>query len=180
MSTGIGCINTTSALRRPLPIADGLTLRGQNRTSRPLRHHRIPPRIIAIPHRRDVSRRFSGRLGAIAPARDPSNPHSRLASPNGSGACRGFLPRGLYDACPRRVSHVLACLRVRAGIAQPLTGADVSSIAQQQTFIEAIGTEQSLGTRIARSVDTRWPSGKPANNVTVPDAPVVSTHRATA
>ena len=111
MSTGIGCVNDTSALRRPPPIADGFALRGQNRTSRPLRHHRIRPRIIAIPHRCDVSRRFSDRLGAIAPARGPSNPHSRLASPNDSGACRGFLPRGLYDACPRRVvtsSHACA------------------------------------------------------------------------
>ena len=51
MSTGVGCINTTSALRRPPPIADGFALRRKNRTSRPLRHHRIHPRIIAIPHR---------------------------------------------------------------------------------------------------------------------------------
>ena len=29
----------------------------------------------------------------------PSNPHSRLASPNDSGACRGFLPRRWCDAC---------------------------------------------------------------------------------
>ena len=50
-------------------------------------------------------------IDAIAPTCDPSNPHSRLASPNGIGACRGFLPRGLCDACPRGViasSHVCA------------------------------------------------------------------------
>ena len=41
MSTGIGCINGTSALRRPLPIADGFALRGHNVVSRPLRHPRI-------------------------------------------------------------------------------------------------------------------------------------------
>ena len=34
---------------------------------------------------------------------DPSNPHSRLASPYRIGACRGFLPRGLCDASPRSV-----------------------------------------------------------------------------
>jgi len=50
-------------------------------------------------------------VGAIAPTCDSSNPHSRLASPNAIGACRGFLPRGLCDACPRRVvtsSHACA------------------------------------------------------------------------
>src|SRR6185369_3317861 len=47
----------------------------------------------------------------IRPDSEPSNPHSGLASPNRSGACRGFLPRGLYDACPRAVvtsSHFCA------------------------------------------------------------------------
>ena len=41
MSTGTGCINTTSALRRPLPIADGFALRGQHRL-RASTHHRNP------------------------------------------------------------------------------------------------------------------------------------------
>ncbi len=44
--------------------------------------------------------------GAIATTCAPSSPHSRLASPNDSGASRGFLPRGLCDACPRcSVTH---------------------------------------------------------------------------
>ena len=69
MSTATNGINTTSALRRPLPIADGLTLRGQNRTSRQRWHHRIPPLIVAITPRRDVLRRPSGRS---APSRPPA------------------------------------------------------------------------------------------------------------
>jgi hypothetical protein len=47
MTIGIGGVITTPALRRPLSIADGLTLRGQNRTSRPQHHHRIPPPIMS-------------------------------------------------------------------------------------------------------------------------------------
>jgi hypothetical protein len=103
MSTTTGCVNTTSALRRPPPIADGVALRGQNRASRPPRHPLISPRIVAISHRRNVRRRFSDRL---APSRPPAVrpiPIAALASPNDSGACRGFLPRGLCDACPRGV-----------------------------------------------------------------------------
>ena len=103
MSTGIGGINTTSALRRPPPIADGFALRGQHRTSRPLPSSPNP----APDHRHPPSVRCQAPIqqpvGAIAPTCDPSNPHSRLASPNDIGACRGFLPRGLCDACPRGV-----------------------------------------------------------------------------
>ena len=77
MSTGIGGVNTTSALRRPPPIADGFALRGQNRTSRPPRHHRIQPPIIAIPHRCDVSRRSSGRS---APSRPPATRQIPIAA----------------------------------------------------------------------------------------------------
>jgi hypothetical protein len=66
MSTGIGCINRTSALRRPPPIADGFALRRQW-TSWPLHHHRIPPPILAIPPRRDVGRRSSGKSASSRP-----------------------------------------------------------------------------------------------------------------
>ena len=92
MNTGIGCVNATSALRRPLPIADGFALRRQKRASR--------PRVIAesgpasSPSRIGAMSAADSR-GRSAPSRadcDPSNPHSGLASPNGSGACRGFLP----------------------------------------------------------------------------------------
>ena len=40
-----------------------------------------------------------------------------------SGASRGFLPRGLSDACPQGSVDPIVCLRLRAGIGQPLTGA---------------------------------------------------------
>ena len=39
----------------------------------------------------------------LPPHGKASNPHSRLASPHHAGACRGFLPRGLCNACPRSV-----------------------------------------------------------------------------
>src|SRR5207249_6449535 len=55
--------------------------------------------------------------------REQSNPHSALASPRRVGASRGFLPRGLYDACPGP-HPVLARLRLRACIVQPLTDSD--------------------------------------------------------
>ena len=66
MSTGIGCINATSALHRPPPIADGFALRAQNVPSWPSRHPRIRPRIIAIAHRRHVIHRF---IAPLAPSR---------------------------------------------------------------------------------------------------------------
>ncbi len=78
MSTGIGCGNSTSALHRPPPIADGFALRGENVPSRSCIGAMSSP--IHPP------------VGAIAPHCDPSNPHSSLPSPNGIGACRGFLP----------------------------------------------------------------------------------------
>ena len=77
MSIATGCVNTTSALRRPPPIADGFALRGQNRTSRSLRHHRIQPPIIAIPHRCDGSRRSLGRL---PPSRPPATGQIPIAA----------------------------------------------------------------------------------------------------
>jgi hypothetical protein len=55
MSTGSGCLTGESALHRLPPIADGFALRGQNVPSRPPRHPRIRPHIIAIPHRRHGS-----------------------------------------------------------------------------------------------------------------------------
>ena len=67
MSTGIGCINGTSALHRPPPIADGFALRGHNVPSRPSRHPWSQPRIIDIPHWRDVIRRFLDRLALSRP-----------------------------------------------------------------------------------------------------------------
>jgi hypothetical protein len=60
MTTRIGRINRTPTLRRPLPIADGFALRGQNGTNPPPWRPRIPPRIIVIAHRRDVGRQFNG------------------------------------------------------------------------------------------------------------------------
>ena len=77
MSTGIGGINTTSALRRPPPIADGFARRGQHRTSRPLRHHRISPRIIAIHHRCDARRQSGSRS---APSRPPATRQIPIAA----------------------------------------------------------------------------------------------------
>jgi hypothetical protein len=67
MSMRSAAVDRLSGVDWPPPIADGFALRGQNRTSRPLRHHRMPLRIIAIAHRRDVSRRFSDRLAPSRP-----------------------------------------------------------------------------------------------------------------
>ena len=68
MSTGIGCVNGTSALRRPPPIADGFALRCRNVASRPLRHPRIRPRTVAIQHPRDVTADPVDPIAAIAAA----------------------------------------------------------------------------------------------------------------
>jgi hypothetical protein len=69
------------------------------------RHHPSPP--CQPPMQRPA--------GTIAPACGTSNPHSRLASPNGIGARRGFLPRGLCNTCPRGVvKYSLACVRGQA------------------------------------------------------------------
>jgi hypothetical protein len=117
---------------------------------------------------------FAGiRIGAMSAAdsatdrrhhahRRPSNPHSRLASPNGSGACRGFLPRGLCDACPRGV-HVRACLRVRAGIPQPLTSAVFPISGRKRTSSRPGG----VCAHVNRSRQFDRPAGAAAHRATI-------------
>ena len=89
-------------LHHPFHSSRSGDLRGRNVVSRPLHHLRIQSRITAIRHPHDGA---SGRPTKIAtsPPDEHSNPHSDLASPEHVGACRGFLPRRLYDACPRGV-----------------------------------------------------------------------------
>lgn len=59
--------------------------------------------------------------------RDHSNPHSRSGLPNRVEAFRGFLYRGLYDACPPGAATP-TLMRVWAGILQPLTRADITQL----------------------------------------------------
>jgi len=60
----------------------------------PARQHRHPPS--------GPSPLPPNRLRRVnAPAGARSNPHSGLAAPDRGGIRRGFLPRGLCDACPR-------------------------------------------------------------------------------
>ena len=58
MITGSYRPNDAAALHRLPPIADGFVLRCHNSESRPLCHSRIWPRVIAIPQRRNVIRRY--------------------------------------------------------------------------------------------------------------------------
>jgi Putative transposase len=85
-------------------------LRCRNVISRPLRHPSARPHRVTIRHRRGVT---LGRPECRVPLESQrSNPHSAQASPDHTGAYRGFLPRGLSDACPRGVitsSHACAC-----------------------------------------------------------------------
>ena len=113
MITGIGCRNAASALHRLPPIADALPYAA--RTSFLVRCviQDTRPRVtVTSAHRRGVTLRSAGPICRIRHDCQPSNPHSGLASPNGIGACRGFLPRGLSDACPRGVvtsAHACVC-----------------------------------------------------------------------
>ena len=60
MSTGIGCPNCASALRRPSPIADGFALRCHNVDSFPLHHPSIRFPTTATWHPRDVTLHSAG------------------------------------------------------------------------------------------------------------------------
>ena len=59
----------------------------------------------------------------IRPHCEPSNPHSRLSLPGQHRRMPRFPPSRLVRRLPAWRHHVLARLRVKAGIAQPLTEA---------------------------------------------------------
>ena len=50
------------------------------------------------------------------PTSDDSNPHSPAAIPDYCPTSRGFLPRGLSDACPLNLGEYPVDLQLRAGI----------------------------------------------------------------
>jgi hypothetical protein len=114
MSADISCSNSTSALHWPPPIADGLPYAARTCL---LGLCVVPESgLTSSPSRfGEMSSLIHRPVGAIASHCVPSNPDSGLASPNDIGACRGFLPRGLCDACPRAViTSWQTCARAQA------------------------------------------------------------------
>ena len=116
MSTVIACVNGTSALRRPLADSGRLCLTrpeprfSASASSPQSASDRSPSRIGAMA----TADPTAGRRHRVRPA-NPSNPHSGLASPNGIGACRGFLPCML----PQDRSFDVSC-RCRGAICERL------------------------------------------------------------
>jgi len=103
MITGIGGRNGPSAWHRPLPRADDWP--GADVMRFRLCGITPPSARTSLPS--SISTISSCDPTAPAPritATPAANPHSGLAAPESTGACRGFLPRGLCNACPRSVA----------------------------------------------------------------------------
>jgi hypothetical protein len=93
------CLHPPSALESPAPRADGVALRWNGVTFYALREKKSRNDVLILPM--CAMSRFHGPAGSPRQHdREQSNPHSRSGLPNRVEAFRGFLPRGLYDACP--------------------------------------------------------------------------------
>ena len=96
----------------------------------------------------------------IRPHCEPSNPHSRLSLPGQHRRMPRFPPSRLVRRLPAWRHHVLARLRVKAGIAQPLTAADIERARRELSFTSMVPRAGQIV--VAREEVGSQPRGPPS------------------
>ena len=96
----------------------------------------------------------------IRPDCEPSNPHSRLSVLRQHRRMPRFPPSRLVRRLPAWRHHVLARLRVKAGIAQPLTAADIARARRELSFTSMVPRAGQIV--VAREEVGSQPRGPPS------------------
>ena len=108
--------NHPPMLHRPEPIREGFAWWRKIHVSCPLLRRKIGDICFETVRHGRCHRPADRLIGQVKRQANHSNPHSPSPILTRPSTSRGFLPRGLSDACPQSSAGILVALCLRAGI----------------------------------------------------------------